>query len=89
MVAEPVDQPGKGNGLDLERLCQLGLHLALDAIEAHQNRPLRARHAMRARTLVDVGAHRVGDVGQLHEDKAGIGAILMHRLIISMLIKRA
>ena len=70
VLAQPVDQPHQGDRLDLEALGHLGLGHALLALQPCQHAPLGARHAVLAGALVDVGAHRAGDVGELEEDFA-------------------
>src|SRR5712671_650125 len=59
-VAQPVDQPRQGDGLEVEHLGELVLLEPLAALQADQHRPLGARHPVLARQLVDIGPHQAG-----------------------------
>ena len=62
VVAEPVDQPGQRDRLDVEHFCEFRLLEALIALEPEQHGPLRAGHAELTRLLVGIGAQQPGYV---------------------------
>ena len=59
---EAVDQPAHRDRLDLADGRELVLRHARLAVQAGENDPLGARHAVGARRLVDAGAHQPCDV---------------------------
>ena len=62
VVAQPVDQPGQGDRLEVENFRELGLLEAFVALEPEQHRPLRPGHAELPGLLVGAGAQQPGYV---------------------------
>ncbi len=78
---QPVDQPGHGDGLDLQPLGELALGQPRLALQPDQDAPLRAGDAVLAGAPVGLRAHQPGHVVQ--QEQEVVPVVAHARLIIS------